>query len=147
MAETKSKFLLLSMLSGILTKVKTFVTKAINEAKPGVATAAKAGLVKAGGTGISIDEDGTINVTDDIEVNPEMLPSATAEKRGGVIIGDGIDVDEEGKINVTHPTNLSEFNNDANYATTADVLLKSDYEIATQAEVDAILTEVFGEVA
>lgn len=65
----------------------------------GVATEQKAGLVKAGGTGISIAADGTISATGEAAVNPEALPLASKTQKGAVIVGDGLDMNA-GKLSV-----------------------------------------------
>lgn len=72
MAETTvdNKLINGGVLKAALTEVKGKVESMISDAAPGVATAAKAGLMKPG-AGLQADADGTVKVVlNDIEVDP-----------------------------------------------------------------------------
>ncbi len=108
------------LLAGVINGIGTQTDTKINDAKPGVATPAKPGLVKGGGTGISIAADGTISATGTAAVDPSALPLASATQKGAVIIGDGIDM-TDGKISVS-----------------GDYAKKTDASTIAQQKVDAL---------
>ena len=124
MAEKSEKLVkdaqLKKLLAGVINGIGTQTDTKINDAKPGVATAAKPGLVKGGGTGISIAADGTISATGTAAVDPSALPLASATQKGAVIIGDGI-VMTDGKISVS-----------------GDYAKKADASTIAQQKVDAL---------
>ena len=108
MAETTvdNKLINGGVLKAALTEVKGKVESMISDAAPGVATAAKAGLMKPG-SGLQADADGTVKVVlDNIEVDPGNIAKATKTAAGVVQIGAGIDV-ANGVISVDHTPTLN----------------------------------------
>lgn len=124
MAETIQKNVkdaqLKRLLAGVIANLGLQTDEKIKDATPGVATAAKPGLVKGGGTGISIAADGTISATGTAAVDPSALPLASPTQKGAVIIGDGIDM-TDGKISVS-----------------GDYAKKADASTIAQQKVDAL---------
>ena len=108
MAETTvdNKLINGGVLKAALTEVKGKVESMISDAAPGVATAAKPGLMKPG-AGLQADADGTVKVVlNDIEVDPGNIAKATKTAAGVVQIGTGIDV-ANGVISVDHTPTLN----------------------------------------
>lgn len=111
------KILLLEHLSLIFQKVKDYVLSVL----PGVATSAKAGLVKPG-TGLSVSDEGTLSVTGDAPVDASALPAASKTTKGAVIVGDNLSVAADGTISAAAPvTKVSELENDSDFQTADEV--------------------------